>query len=119
MAKNKTLAELRKETESNCTFADFPIKQRVEVVTPCEDFTFFYNETGKVIKNTGEYLGITVEFDNPRVLEDGLQYCFNFNPKSLKPINTPKIKVEKEKIKEMTKEDIEKELGYKIKIIKG
>jgi len=85
--KYKTIAELRKEKESNCTFSDFPIGTKVQVVTPCEDMFFFYDETGVVTKNTGGYLGINVKFDEPRNFKGGyIQYDFNFNPKSLLPI---------------------------------
>ena len=117
---SKTIAELIKETESNCTFKDFPIGQRAEVVVPCEDFTFFWNEKGTIIKNTGEYLGITLKFDEVRHYEDGSTIeTFNFNPKSLKPIGEIKPKVDipdKVDYKEVAESFTEflKEKGYKI-----
>jgi len=87
MNKNKSIYQLRKERESNCTFDDFPVGRKVQVVTPAEDCYFFYNETGIVIGNTGNYLGIKVKFDVPRKFEDNyIQYDFNFNPKSLIPL---------------------------------
>jgi hypothetical protein len=87
--KNKTVYELRMEKESKCTFADFPIGRRVQIVTPCEDFTFFYDETGVVVNNTGKYLGISVKLDEPRHYKDGtIMHAFNFNPKSLIPLET-------------------------------
>lgn len=66
------------------TFDDFSIGTKVKIITPCEDFYFFYFETGIVIENTKSYLGITVEFDKPRKFKDGyIQKTFSFNPDSL------------------------------------
>jgi len=86
---NKTLSEVHKDqvkkykTQNN-TFEDFPVGTKVKVVAPCVDFFFFYGETGKVTKNTGKYLGISVKFDKPRCFEGGyIQKGFNFNPKDL------------------------------------
>ncbi len=71
------------ETLDN-TFGDFPIGTRVKIITRYEDFTFFYGETGKVIKNSGNYLGISVRFDKPRHYKDGsILTGFYFNPQSL------------------------------------
>jgi len=53
----------------NAKYEDFPVGTRVKIVTLCEDFNFFYGETGVVTKNTGGYLGITVKFDEPRQFE--------------------------------------------------
>lgn len=70
------------------TFDDFPVGTPVEVVAKGVDFYFFYRETGKVIKNNGGYLGIIVEFDEPRHFENGyVQTKFNFNPHDLRPLN--------------------------------
>ena len=70
-------------TENN-TFSDFKIGDKVKIITPAQDFYFFFGETGKVTKNTGKYLGITVEFDKPRHFEDGcIQKEFNFEPQDL------------------------------------
>ena len=83
------LAEIRKKnvakykTHKN-TFFDFPPGTRVKVIVPCCDFSFFYEETGVVADVKHEYLGIRVEFDEPRKFEDGtLQTGFNFNPEDL------------------------------------
>lgn len=84
--KNKTLAQIREETKSNYTFDDFPVGTRVEIVTPMEDFTPFFNEKGIVINNRHSYLGIKVQLDEPRHYTDGYIEIFNFNPESLKPI---------------------------------
>jgi len=87
---NKTLADIRKENfekyypDKEPTFADFKVGCRVKIITPCEDFYFFYGETGKIIKNDNSYLGIMVKFDIPREFSDGtIQTDFNFNPNSL------------------------------------
>ena len=89
---SKLISELREEmidfhgTRGN-SFEDFPVGTHVEVITPCCDFNFFYNERGTVIQNSGEYLGIIVKFDKPREFEDGsVQIDFNFNPPHLKII---------------------------------
>lgn len=90
---NKTIAQIRKETETNCTFDDFNVGTRVKVTVPCVDFHFFNGETGMVIKNSGRYLGIIVQFDKPRKFEDGsVQETFNFNPKDLLPIGEAEVK---------------------------
>jgi len=97
---SKTIADLAKEAiesykTANNTFDMFPFGARVKVITPCEDFTFFYGELGKVVKNTGTYLGICVEFDEPRVYKDGtVMKQFNFNPKSLVIIPNKQIEAE-------------------------
>ena len=85
----KSMADLKKEMikkygTSGNIYSNFPIGTKVKVITPCQDFHFFYGETGKVIKNTGGYLSIIVEFDIPRKFEDGMvQETFNFNPEDL------------------------------------
>lgn len=89
---SKSLADVRDEAQKKYnttenTHAMFPIGTRVRIITPCEDFYFFYGETGKVINNSGGYLGIRVEFDEPRHFEGGyIQKDFNFNPTSLAPL---------------------------------
>ena len=86
---SKTVADIREErikeykTENN-TYDDFPVGTKVKIITPCEDFYFWYGETGIVIKNKHSYLGIIVKLDEPRHFEDGyIQKEFNFEPKSL------------------------------------
>jgi len=86
---SKSMLELSKElkkqhkTEKN-KHGDFPVGAKAKVITPCQDFHFFYGETGKVIRNNGGYLGIILEFDTPRVFEGGMiQKVFNFNPSDL------------------------------------
>lgn len=85
----KTVYDIHQEkvaeygTGSN-TFNDFAIGTEVQVITPCQDFHFFFDETGVVIKNSCDYLGIIVEFDKPRKFENGMiQKTFNFNPEDL------------------------------------
>lgn len=74
----------------NNTHDMFPVGTRVQVVTPCQDFCFFYEETGVVTKNTGQYLGITVTFDEPREFSDGTtQTCFGFAPDDLISLDLP------------------------------
>lgn len=71
------------KTEKNA-FKNFPIDARVKIITPCCDFTFFYGETGRVVEKYPRYLGIKVEFDDPRHYEDGkVMTYFNFNPQDL------------------------------------
>lgn len=74
----------------NNTFDMFPIGTRVRVITPCQDFHFFYDETGVVTKNTGGYLGIIVTFDEERKFTNGdVQTCFGFEPDDLLSIDIP------------------------------
>jgi hypothetical protein len=86
---SKSIRDIRQEkmieyNTINNKFEDFQIGDRVKVITPSQDFHFFYEETGKVIKNSYKYLGICVEFDEPRVFEDGyIQKGFNFEPEDL------------------------------------
>ena len=63
----------------------FPVGTRVRVITPCQDFNFFFNEpTGTIVKNGGSYLGILVKWDNPRHFESGyVEEAFNFEPQDL------------------------------------
>ncbi len=87
------------------TFDDFPIGTKVKVITKCEDFTFFYGETGKVIRNSGQYLGICVRFDKPRHFKDGhVQTAFNFNPSSLYIDNKERKRIKKQKEKKELEE---------------
>jgi hypothetical protein len=79
-------ARKNNKTENN-KYWQFPVNTRVVVISPCVDFTFFYNEKGVVIKSTNEYFGIRVKFDKPRYYADGtILYDFNFNPEDLKVI---------------------------------
>ena len=86
---SESLADMRDKAQkifntNENTHEMFPIGIKVKVITPCEDFQFFYGETGAVLKNTGKYLGIQVKFDKPREFKDGtVQYSWNFGPKSL------------------------------------
>lgn len=84
----------------NNTYDMFPVGTHVQVITIGQDGYFFEGtETGKVVRNTGEYLGIFVEFDNPRRFnalmpirddsnklqaeDDYIQREFNFEPSDL------------------------------------
>lgn len=85
----RTLADVTIEmiklygTKDN-TYDDFPIGTHVKIICCCQDFHFFYGETGKVIRNKGTYLSIIVEFDKLRHFEGGyVQTKFNFVPKDL------------------------------------
>jgi hypothetical protein len=86
----KSMYELKQELlNHNAVYSDFPIGTKVEIVTPMEDMHFFFNETGTVISSENGYLKIKVKFDKPRIFEDGyIQESFNFNPKSLKVIDS-------------------------------
>lgn len=89
----KTMFDVMCETKKkynteNNTFDMFPVGTKVRVITPCQDFHFFYGETGVVTKNGGRYLSIIVEFDEPRHFEGGhIQYDFNFEPSDLLLLN--------------------------------
>ena len=73
------------------TYDMFPVGSRVQVICQCQDFYFFYDETGKVTKNSGKYLGINVQFDEPRHFQDGsIQTDFNFAPDDLLCIDIEK-----------------------------
>jgi hypothetical protein len=91
---SKTLFDIRNEEQEKYypnglpKITDFKVGDHVKVITPCEDFCFFYGETGKISKCENAYLGITVVFDKPRKFDDGhVQHSFNFNPESLFIIN--------------------------------
>lgn len=85
----KSLYQTSKEAQeaygtTDNTYDDFPIGTDVKIITLCQDFHFFYGETGKVISNEGRYLSIIVEYDEPRKYEDGtIEKTFNFNPSDL------------------------------------
>lgn len=71
-------------TRTNRQFSDFPVGTDVKIVCEEQDFYFFYGETGKVFKNSGQSLGIIVNFDLPRHFQDGhIQESFNFSPTDL------------------------------------
>jgi len=59
----KSLADVNREvvklynTDEN-TYEDFPEGTPVKIITKCQDFHFFYGETGVVIRNKGTYLSI-------------------------------------------------------------
>lgn len=82
---NKTIRELNEEKwNHDVTFYDFPIGRRVKIVSACVDFIFFDGEIGTVVKNSGNYLGITVKFDNLRFgNENNYTEVWGFNPKDL------------------------------------
>jgi len=106
---SKSLYETGQEAKNNYgtknnTYADFPIGTEVKVIAPCQDFCFFYGETGKVIRNKGTYLSIIVEFHKPRKFKDGyVQKEFNFKPEDLCHLELVEeiektIKIEKERV---------------------
>lgn len=78
--------------KTNYKFNDFPVETKVKIISKVVDFYFWYGETGEVIKNDGDYLGIEVQLDSPRHFEDGyIQTSFNFNPDNLCPISELKM----------------------------
>ncbi len=94
-------------TEDN-TYDDFPIGSHVKIICCCQDHHFFYGETGKVVRNSGEYLGISVEYDEPRHYKNGvIETSFNFVPSDLVWWNaeTKEIAVEQERLKKLGKEE--------------
>jgi len=84
-----TIADMIKKQKekyntNNNTFKMFPIGTKVQIITPAQDFNFFYDETGIVVRNSERYLGITIKFDSPRHFKDGyIQKEFNFDPSDL------------------------------------
>ena len=82
----------------NYTYDMFPVGTRVQVITKGQDMYFFAGtETGVIIKNTTKYLGIIVQFDEPRKFKDGhVQTTFGFLPSDLivlKDTNIPNKKL--------------------------
>ena len=87
---NKSVADLVIEKQKQYypnglpKLEDFKTGDKVKVITPCQDFCFFYEETGVVRSIKGKYLAIDVVFDKPRHFKDGdIQKNFNFNPEDL------------------------------------
>ncbi len=95
------------ERETAYTFQHFPVGTRVRVVSRCVDFMFFKGvETGTVVKNTGQYLGIHVAFDpryvywrkgepawtdchgyeHPAIPDAPIEW-HNFGPENLEPLH--------------------------------
>lgn len=65
-------------------YADFPVGTKVRIVTPYLDSYFWFGETGEVVANSGQDLGITVQFDKPRKFKGGyVQTDFGFDPENL------------------------------------
>jgi hypothetical protein len=66
-------------------YSDFPVGSRVKIICIFQDYMFFTgHETGTVIANHYKYLGIHVEFDEPRQLRHESKYTsFNFEPSDL------------------------------------
>lgn len=113
----RTMADLNKDmketygTKDN-TYEDFPVDSRVKIITACQDFSFFYGETGKVIENKGTYLGITVKYDEPRHYQGGgVQTGFNFNPDDIVILDkrVKEIALEQKRLEDMNNEEKAKE----------
>lgn len=86
----KSLAEVLREKQAlyypdglpECK--DFKVGDRVQVITPCQDHRFFFDQTGVVTEISGKYLGIIVSFDIPMEYEDGyILREYNFEPGDL------------------------------------
>lgn len=74
---------------TGATFRDFPVGTRVKVVCLWQDNYLFEGETGVVEANTGRGRGITVRFDQPRLLKEWeggarWQEIFHFAPADLR-----------------------------------
>jgi len=94
-------------TEDN-TYEDFPVGTHVKIICSCQDFHFFFGETGKVIKNGNRYLSIIVEYDKPRHYVGGaIEKTFNFEPRDLVIWDdvTKEISKEQERLKKLGKEE--------------
>ena len=114
---SRSLANATKEivelygTKDN-TYDDFPVGTPVKIICLSQDFTFFYGETGKVIGNKKRYLGIRVEYDEPRHYTDGtIETGFNFAPDDLVILddNVRAIAAERQRLEKIKKEEITKE----------
>jgi len=86
--KIKSVANVNKERMYRCrttknTFEDFKKGDKVKVISAMVDMVSFEYETGIVIDNTYEYLGIEVKFDDEIYLNDRRMESWNFNPKDL------------------------------------
>jgi hypothetical protein len=81
-----------KVAKTKCTFKDFPVGEKVKVISEIVDFFFFDGEIGVVEKNTEGYLGIKVKFDKPYKFKQNstgkikVKEYHNFNPENLTPI---------------------------------
>lgn len=82
---NKSIKDLNEKVQNyDVSFADFPIGQKVKVVSVCVDFLFTEGETGIVVRNNGKYLGIIVKLDDVRIgNEKDWTNEWGFNPKDL------------------------------------
>jgi len=93
---SKTVHDVNEERKieyrtKNNKYEDFPVGCGVRIICVCQDFNFFNgDETGKVIENTGKYLGIIVQFTEQIVYTDGsIRTSFNFDPDDLVRLNKP------------------------------
>lgn len=66
-------------------YADFPVGSRVKVIARFQDFFFFPgDQLGRVVSNSGRYLGIHVAFDEPMHFTDGtVKSSHGFLPEDL------------------------------------
>lgn len=88
-----TLAEMNLELQTkhntlNNTHDMFPIGTRVKAICVYQDHYFFWPEkenlVGTVVRNSMRYIGIIVQWDEPRHYENGhVQKEFNFAPDNL------------------------------------
>ena len=89
---NKSISDVLKEAQIKYetigqTTDDFHLGQSVKVITPCEDFHFFYGETGKVIEIRDDY--VKIKFDEAKIYKcpngenDWKMEYFNFPPEDL------------------------------------
>lgn len=86
--KQRSLADVKLETQEfyktvGQTTKDFYLGQRVKIITPCQDFHFWYGEKGKVIAFSEGYLSIKVKLDKPRHYKDFSIFEFHFEPEDL------------------------------------
>ena len=81
--------EIEKYGTVNNTYTDFPVETKVKIIALCQDFNFFFGETGVVIRNCEGYLGIIVKYDETRHYKDGsTETSWNFNPEDLLVLDT-------------------------------
>lgn len=95
----ESIADIHKRVLNHGAKAsDFPVGTHVKIVCLARDFNFFYGETGVVTESSDEYLGMRVQFDEPRHFkpsegypEGYIQHSFNFKPEDLVVISKPKL----------------------------
>ncbi|MCK4258788.1 MAG: hypothetical protein KAX49_07405 [Halanaerobiales bacterium] len=105
----ESIAELKEENRK------LEVGLGVDLIKFVVDFNFFPDGTkGFIIKNTGEYLGIKVEFTEPKEIQG---QSFNFNARDLKENGKTKVILTIQQERDTYKKQLDeiKEIMKKIK----